>query len=246
MKASALTNLTNAERIAQLDQYIAENRILRMKWVSKSGRKRACLLAALVPEVASNGKFHGIDRCPASVLPMWLALITPDLDDSVTKAYWPTFLRDYASTIRRIYVLIEQKRWTQHDWNKQNYLARAAVLRLALSFAGDHRDMISEVIDHCERVGRRNKITESLEAERKLLMKTLNRNSARHTYSALALQAAREAISKTVAIDNLADVCLTISRVHLNGRTSEQNWDLIAKIILKNLNHRCDELEQQS
>ena len=77
------------ERFDRLDRFIAEGRLVRNEW--GDGQERACLLLAIAPEVGgSEGK---VDLCPASVLPPWLAELTPSLDDNGTNAAWPAMVR---------------------------------------------------------------------------------------------------------------------------------------------------------
>lgn len=96
-------------RFDRLDQFIAENRILRFCWsdIDEAGRERACLLVALAPEVG-QGDF---DACPASVIPPWLARLTPLLDDGVSDDLWPELMLEYARVVRRGATTLDDARW---------------------------------------------------------------------------------------------------------------------------------------
>src|SRR5690348_10976978 len=99
--------LTMAQRLARLSGMIVDGRLLRNRWrdtVTEPGRERACLLAALVPEnEVKNGDV--VASCPAEVMPQWLAILTPSIDDNGTLAAWPVMTRRYAEAARRWSVL---------------------------------------------------------------------------------------------------------------------------------------------
>src|SRR5678810_579442 len=75
-------------RLDKLDRLINEGNLLRNTWTQ--GQERACLLAALSPEVATTE--DPID-CPAAVMPAWLANLTPSLDDNGSAEAWPAMVR---------------------------------------------------------------------------------------------------------------------------------------------------------
>jgi hypothetical protein len=83
-----------------LDQMIEENRILRRRWTD--WQKSACLLAALVP---ACGKQQTWMVCPTEVMPLWLAALTPHIDDHVSDDVWPTTIRRYADVAKCWYLL---------------------------------------------------------------------------------------------------------------------------------------------
>jgi hypothetical protein len=94
------------ERFDRLDSFITEDRLLRNQW--GDGEERACLLLAISPEVGAEGF---VDRCPASVLPPWLAEITPNLDDCGTEEAWPAMVRRYAVVVRRGAKTLDDAGW---------------------------------------------------------------------------------------------------------------------------------------
>ena len=93
------------ERFDRLDTFITEGRLVRKAW--GDGRGRACLLLALAPEVG-QGK---IDRCPSTLLPPWLANLTPSLDDNGTTDAWPAMVRRYAVVVRRGAETLDDAGW---------------------------------------------------------------------------------------------------------------------------------------
>ena len=105
----------------RLDMYIAENRLIRQKWTD--GHDRACLLAALSPEC---GAAKSSDKCPAELMPPWLARITPWIDDAGSLEAWPGVVRRYAQLGRRWHVL------TAEDWTRLDYRVRALCVREAM------------------------------------------------------------------------------------------------------------------
>lgn len=94
------------ERFDRLNTFITEDRLVRKAW--GDGQERACLLLALAPEVGAEGL---VSRCPASVLPRWLAHMTPSLDDSGTEAAWPAMVRRYAAVVRRGAETLDDAGW---------------------------------------------------------------------------------------------------------------------------------------
>jgi hypothetical protein len=133
------------ERLDRLDRMIAEGRVTRNKWTGEDaeGRELACLLAALSPEVGPGD----VDACPASVMPLWLAKITPRLDNCGTALAWPGMVRRYASLARRWHVLDEE------GWLRAQYGACAAITREAMAHARQQEviDVCREVADLCDR-----------------------------------------------------------------------------------------------
>jgi hypothetical protein len=81
-------------RFDRLDRFITEGRVIRKEW--GDGQERACLLLALAPEVG-----HGdIAACPASLIPQWLAELTPSIDDDVAAEDWSDIIATYARVVR--------------------------------------------------------------------------------------------------------------------------------------------------
>jgi len=96
-----------------LKQYIEEDRLIRNNWfgTDEQGRQTACLYAALV----------GNDRppeCPSSVMPRWLAYLTPWIDDAGSAEKWPAMVRRYADLAGRWHVL------TEEQWHRAEYKFR--------------------------------------------------------------------------------------------------------------------------
>ena len=92
----------DTERLNRLDTMMQEGRIIRRAWTY--GRDRACLLAALSPEV---GRAESASACPAEVMPAWLAHLTPWLDDAPSEETWPGIVQRYAGLARRWHVMDE-------------------------------------------------------------------------------------------------------------------------------------------
>ncbi len=107
-----------------LDTYINEGRLIRKQWTGTDaqGRETACLLAALSPEVA---KSYDPDKCPAHIMPQWLARLTPWIDDAGTEQHWPAVIRRYANLASRWHVL------TPAQWSMLDYRCRAIAVREA-------------------------------------------------------------------------------------------------------------------
>jgi len=114
--------MENEDRLDRLDAMICEGRLLRGTWTD--GRERACLLAALSPEC---GKAKSPDACPATVMPAWLAELTPWMDDAGSTGAWPGMVRRYAGLARRWHVL------DAAAWRRLDYASRAIAVREARS-----------------------------------------------------------------------------------------------------------------
>jgi len=117
--------MIDQQAIDRLEIYHQQGRLIRRAWTSTDaqGRETACLLAALVPEC---GVMESADSCPASVLPPWLANLTPWLDDAGTAAAWPGFVARYVAVLRS---------WNLDAAQSQrcDYLCRALIVREARS-----------------------------------------------------------------------------------------------------------------
>jgi hypothetical protein len=107
------------ERFNRLDTFIAEDRLVRRTW--GDGQERACLLLALVPEVGADG---AVSRCPADVIPRWLAHMTPSLDDDGSASAWPAMVRRYSHVVRRGAASLDDAGW-------RRVLARTMIVVLA-------------------------------------------------------------------------------------------------------------------
>jgi len=88
------------ERTDRLYAMLREGRLIRHAWTE--GHDRACLLAALSPEA---GAAKSASACPAEVMPLWLAHLTPWLDDAPSDEAWPSIVARYAALARRWGVL---------------------------------------------------------------------------------------------------------------------------------------------
>ena len=153
--------LTISARLARLDQFVADQRVIRGKWADQDaeGRERACLLAALAPECAA-----ALDSgaCPADLMPDWLAELTPWMDDHGTAEAWPAMIQRYAALAHR-WITLDAAAWervrigwladdvipmasshvTADEWGVREACER---VRCALRGDGDLATMASEVL----------------------------------------------------------------------------------------------------
>lgn len=101
------------ERFDLLDASIERNLVIRHAW--RQGENRACLLLTLAPEIeseeAKDGKFYVVARCPSELLPLWLAGLTPEIDDRGTEEAWPAMIRRYARVVRRAALTLNSEQW---------------------------------------------------------------------------------------------------------------------------------------
>ena len=127
------------ERIERLQTFIDEGRIVRHAWLGTDaqGRETACLLAALSPEA---GEAEDAEACPASVMPAWMAHLTPWIDEA-SDTEWPQVIRRYAACAAR---------WSALDdaaWRRVEAAARRASVVEAMRHTTDER-----VLDACRGV----------------------------------------------------------------------------------------------
>jgi len=131
--------------IDRLETYQREGRLIRNAWTGtdEQCRATACLLAALVPDCGVAGD-AGV--CPASVLPPWLAHLTPWIDDAGTVEAWPGVVTRYVAILRA---------WNLDDAQSArcDYLCRALIVREARSHTTDARTVAAcdTVIGLCDR-----------------------------------------------------------------------------------------------
>jgi hypothetical protein len=128
------------ERVPRLQILINEGRIIRDSWagVDEQGREQACLLAALSPEVVEHGN---ASACPAELMPVWMAYLTPWIDDKSSEAAWPSAIRRYAACASR---------WSSLDeaaWRRVEIAARRVAVVEAMGHTTDER-----VLDACRGV----------------------------------------------------------------------------------------------
>ena len=118
--------------IETLNKYIQENRVIRGKWtdIDKEGRETACLLAALSPEVANS---QDPSKCPANLMPEWMAHLTPFIDDSGSIEKWPHVIRRYADLASRWHVL------SSEAWARAGYRVRRVSLIEAMGHTKDEK-----------------------------------------------------------------------------------------------------------
>ena len=104
------------KRFDLLDDAIARDLVIRGLW--RRGSERACLLLTLAPEIEENlgdseewAPLYRIEACPSELLPLWLAALTPEIDDRGSAEAWPTTIRRYASVVRRAAHTLDADGW---------------------------------------------------------------------------------------------------------------------------------------
>ena len=90
--------------LTRFDEFYTQGRITRLEWTGTDtqGRKTACLLAAIFPEVA---KKKSADACPAGAMWPWLAHLTPWIDDAGSDEKWPEVIKRYAAILHKLHLL---------------------------------------------------------------------------------------------------------------------------------------------
>lgn len=120
--------LTHSVAADRLIQYLDSGHLLRGAWCmgtrGPDGYEYACTLVAMVPDVG-DGDYSA---CPASLLPPWMARMTPWFDDAGSNDAHPTKIRRLAACIRRSGTL------TPEQWIRLDYTFR----RIAVTEARTH------------------------------------------------------------------------------------------------------------
>lgn len=120
-----------SERLRRLNDAIERGDVIRGSWTSEhGGRKLACLLATLAPEVVEQVAVAGdVRACPADVMPTWFAHLVPWIDDSGTEAAW-------RGNINRFAALLAYPGYRRLDWAA----FRERVLDACVAEAESYRD----------------------------------------------------------------------------------------------------------
>ena len=113
------------QRIENLNRHIEGGTLVRNSW--GDGRDRACLLAAMSPECAES---ESAMDCPASVMPKWLAELTPWMDDDGSEEAWPHMVRRYAALAARWHVL------SDGQWSRLEFVAK----KIAVESCREHNE----------------------------------------------------------------------------------------------------------
>lgn len=109
------------ERINRLETFHKEGRLIRFEWTSENeGRECACLLAAFSPEV---GREEYARACPEAAMPLWLACLTPDIDDEISLPAWDGFIARYVAVLPKLLRLPPER------LARLGYATRAVVVR---------------------------------------------------------------------------------------------------------------------
>lgn len=119
-------------RVERLNRMMDEGRIIRNDWtgIDEQGRETACLLAALAPEVAEA---ETASACPASLMPAWLAYLTPWMDDNCSDTEWSQMIRRYAACAARWSVLDDAA------WRRVEIVARRVAVVEAMRHTSDEQ-----------------------------------------------------------------------------------------------------------
>ena len=128
-------------------QRLEEGTLIRNAWTGTDdrGRKTACLLAALSPEVERE---KTAAACPAEIMPSWLAHLTPWMDDAGTLEAWPGMVRRYADLASRWHVLSDA------DWKRVEFTTLRIIVESVAPFAGQALPAVEEVLTLLRRAER--------------------------------------------------------------------------------------------
>lgn len=225
--------------LEKLNQYIEEGRLIRKKWVSSDaqGRETACILAALSPEVADKGY---ADACPADIMPLWLAHLTPWMDDDGSEEAWLPMVKRYAAVAGRWHVLSDE------TWRKLDYTARRIAVEDCLPRVGTSIPAVEGVLallrlaEQGAHVLESEWVTAQAAARAALAAaRTVARAVALHAVW-IATQAAAEAASGAAS-----HTAARASAWH-SARWGEAASDRITDAILTSIEQTCDKAEREA
>ncbi len=96
-----MTQIDTQTRFARFNSFIAQGLIIRNKWhdTDAQGRETACLLGAFGKDIDDSSK------CPAEIMPAWLARLTVSFDDNGSLDKWPAMIKRYGAVANRWHVL---------------------------------------------------------------------------------------------------------------------------------------------
>jgi hypothetical protein len=96
-----MTDITNIEASQRILAHLHEGRLVQNEWhsVAEKGRDLACLLGAISPDI------DDFRKCPASVMPEWLASLTVSMFDGQDRADAMTWAARFGTQMARWHVL---------------------------------------------------------------------------------------------------------------------------------------------
>jgi hypothetical protein len=125
-----MTTLTTALAAERIITYAAEGRLIQHSWHDDGGgRDLACLLGAIDPSIDDPGK------CPASVMPAWLAHMLPTVFDGLPNGR----MLDRGLTFGK--ALREAAAWTPARWDDARDNVLIGIVEIAMSATTDKRTL---------------------------------------------------------------------------------------------------------
>ncbi len=96
-----MTDITNIEASRRILDHLHQGRLVQNEWhiVAAKGRDLACLLGAISPDI------NDFRKCPASVMPEWLASLTVSMFDGQDRADAMTWAARFGTQMARWHVL---------------------------------------------------------------------------------------------------------------------------------------------
>ena len=187
------------ERTDRLYAMLREGRLIRHAWTE--GHDRACLLAALSPEA---GAAKSASACPAEVMPLWLAHLTPWLDDAPSDEAWPSIVARYAALARRWGVLDAE------GWERVRIAALIVIVSEARTHVAPEHARVLHAIDRVLGWLRRG----AAESEREAAASSMDAaRAAARAAAADAAWAARAAAASAAASADAARAASAADRI---------------------------------
>jgi hypothetical protein len=239
------------EMIARVDRLDSYGGIVRGEWQGRDaeGREIACWLGALDPAIKTRSS------CPADVMPQWLALLTPAIDDNISNAAWPDLWQRYRALLRRWHVL-DDTAWWRCDLRTRD--AALAIVEpydtadvVAPVRALIARELFGDAPSDPEWIAARTAAAEAAKAAWSATWATAARATAARAAEAARAAAARAAEAGAVTAARAAEAGAVTAAEAAKAAWSATwataaraaAWDRIADACLSAIEEECDRAE---
>jgi hypothetical protein len=200
-----------------IEQLYAEGRLIRGKWsaTDAQGRELLCLYTALAGDATARP-----GACPVDLCPLWLAHLIPWIDDTGTKAHWPSVVDRFARLAPRLGEIRGERS------ERLDYRCRAIAVREARSHVpGGHvaLDPIDHVLALLDRASAGAPVTadEWAAAEAAAAVAAAEAAAARAAAARAAAEAAAEAAAARAAVWAAAVAAVAAATTAAEGAAAE-------------------------
>lgn len=232
-------------RVERLRMMVREGRIIRDTWSNDDGM---CLLAAISPEVA---RAQCERACPSSVMPLWLAYLTPDMNDFSSIEAWANIVQRYADLAARWHVL------SPEAWERARVRALLSIVQEARSHVSENETQaivaIDAVIawleagapeDEYERVHAAAWAAADDSTEARAAVEAMAAMAAEWATRARSYPTGMREAARRCALATAASVAETWNGVAENAVWAE-SWDRISHAVLDAIEAECEREQEE-